>query len=80
MDSLQVEIPTIKTTEYFVDTPNTDLRYLAIAKSEKQFQLERYIQVFEENNGFLSNLSILDLLFMEGPNALNYLEQQEIKF
>lgn len=80
MDSLQVGIPTTKTTEYFVDTPNTDLRYLAIAKNEKQFQLERYIQVFEENNGFLSNLSILDLLFMEGPNALNYLEQQEIKF
>ena len=26
--------------------------------------------------GFIPNLSILDLLFNEGPNALNYLESQ----
>ncbi|SNR52318.1 WbqC-like protein family protein [Lutibacter agarilyticus] len=80
MDSLQVEIPTIKTTEYSVESTSTDLRNLAIAKGEKPFQLERYIQVFEEHNGFIQNLSMLDLLFMEGPNALNYLESQQITF
>lgn len=80
MDALQIEIPSIKTDEYHKEVDFLDLRKLAIAKSENQFQLERYIQVFDTNNGFISNLSILDLLFMEGPNALNYLENQSIQF
>lgn len=80
MDSLQVDIPYKKTDEYFTETPYQDLRSLAIAKGVQDFQLDRYIQVFEENHGFISNLSILDLLFMEGPNALNYLENQSIQF
>jgi len=29
--------------------------------------------MFDGENGFLKNLSILDLLFMEGPNSINYL-------
>jgi hypothetical protein len=32
-----------------------------------------YRQVFEERHGFLSNLSILDLLFCEGPGATGLL-------
>jgi hypothetical protein len=32
-----------------------------------------YIQVFSETHGFIPNLSIIDLLFNEGPNALEYL-------
>jgi hypothetical protein len=34
---------------------------------------KRYIQVFESKYGFMPNLSILDLLFNEGPNAISYL-------
>jgi hypothetical protein len=33
----------------------------------------RYRQVFEERTGFIPNLSILDLLFCEGKNAMDYL-------
>ena len=33
----------------------------------------RYIQIFEAKYGYQSNLSILDLLFHEGPESLNYL-------
>ncbi len=33
----------------------------------------RYPQVFEDRVGFQPNLSILDLLFCEGPNAINLL-------
>lgn len=80
MDALQIETPTIKTSEYLKEVDYLDLRKLAIAKGTKNFELKRYIQVFEENHGFISNLSILDLLFMEGPNALNYLESQKINF
>ncbi|MGE3825167.1 MAG: WbqC family protein, partial [Bacteroidia bacterium] len=32
-----------------------------------------YNQVFEERHGFISNLSILDLLFNSGPDALDIL-------
>lgn len=33
----------------------------------------RYRQVFEERTGFIPNLSILDLLFCEGGNAIKYI-------
>ena len=32
-----------------------------------------YIQVFELKQGFIPNLSIIDLLFNEGPNTIDYL-------
>jgi hypothetical protein len=34
-----------------------------------------YYQVFKERTGFIPNLSILDLLFCEGPGAMNYLQK-----
>ena len=34
-----------------------------------------YPQVFQEKNGFLANLSILDLIFCQGPLAIQYLEK-----
>jgi len=54
----------------------TDLRSLVIAKKEVIPQFENYTQVFGDKHGYLNNLSILDLLFNEGPNTLNYLESQ----
>ena len=35
----------------------------------------RYRQVFEERTGFIPNLSILDLLFCEGKNVMDYLRK-----
>ena len=32
-----------------------------------------YYQVFEDRNGFLPNLSIVDLLFSQGPQSHNYI-------
>jgi len=80
IDALQLEIPLTKTIEYNTEPTILDLRKLAIAKGENIFQLDKYYQIFEENHGFIPNLSMLDLLFMEGPNALNYLESQKIQF
>jgi len=79
MDALQLEIQSSQTIEYHKEINFLDARNLAIAKGENVIQLNRYIQVFEQNKGFISNLSILDLLFMEGPNTLNYLESQTTK-
>lgn len=40
----------------------------------KQLQMEKpYWQVFSSKQGFIPNLSIVDLLFNEGPNAITYL-------
>ena len=80
MNSLQLTIQTSKTTEYNKEPNHIDNRHLAIAKSNQKFNFERYIQVFEQNHGFISNLSMLDLIFMEGPNALSYLENQNYTF
>lgn len=51
-----------------------DFRFLADAKKEPYYKLNSYTQVFDNKHGFIANLSILDLLFHEGTNALNYLE------
>lgn len=53
-----------------------DVRTLVNAKKEPKFNFSTYEQVFNDKYGFLSNLSALDLLFNEGPNALTYLESQ----
>ena len=38
-----------------------------------------YVQVFDDKHGFIPNLSILDLICNEGPNAMMYLEAQDLK-
>lgn len=79
MEALQLEKKTGHTTEYLT-TVEEDYRYLANAKLKPSYQQEPYQQVFTEKYGFIPNLSILDLLFNEGPNALSYLEQHKDVF
>lgn len=40
---------------------------------DDDFRPRRYYQVYEQKHGFQPNLSILDLLFNEGPEAVLYL-------
>lgn len=67
-------------TETYEQEPEgvVDLRFLVDAKRKSDFVPTPYIQVLEDAHGFLPNLSVLDLLFNEGPNTLNYLEQQTL--
>jgi hypothetical protein len=64
------------TNEFIKEAENiVDLRMDLSPKINKpHYEEARYYQVFEEKHGFMSNLSILDLLFNEGPNTLNYLQ------
>jgi len=48
-------------------------RVLPKTSKDKNIPAQPYIQVFENKFGFIPNLSILDLLFNEGPNAVSYL-------
>ena len=77
-DCLQLDLNTNK-TEVFDKNPINliDYRHLVNAKKETPVAFEPYTQVFGEKYGFINNLSILDLLFNEGPNAITYLESQK---
>lgn len=77
-DCLQLDINQSKTATYqkIVDNKQ-DFRYLVNAKSQSP-KFENYTQVFSNKHGFINNLSILDLLFNEGTNAITYLESQTI--
>ncbi|GGZ78537.1 WbqC family protein [Algibacter mikhailovii] len=76
---LQLEVKASKTRQYNKDiVDKTDFRFLVHAKKEVNQAFEKYTQVFSNKHGYISNLSILDLLFNEGPNSLNYLESQTI--
>lgn len=72
IDALQMDEKYTITSEYVVDV-NDDYRHLAAVKNQLHQQKNNYIQMFDDKHGFLPNLSILDLLFMEGPNAISYL-------
>lgn len=74
-----IEVETSKSLAYETNPEIKDLRYLINSKRKSDFQAEPYTQVFQENHGFLPNLSVLDLLFNEGPNALGYLERQNLE-
>jgi len=79
-DLLDFDIDYTFSNTYEKEPIEKDLRFLIDAKSNKDFGLKTYTQVLEANHGFLPNLSILDLLFNEGTNALNYLECQVLDF
>ncbi len=81
-DLLEIE-NTIVLTEDF-EKPADDVLNLREVISPKnktlnhQFQLITYTQVFGEKFGHVPNLSIIDLLFNEGPNSFTILEQSKI--
>ena len=68
-------------TDHYHETDplETDLRSRIHPKSKEpdllaEYKKEKtYYQVFSEKSGFIPNLSILDLLSAEGPNALSFL-------
>ena len=62
------------TTEYLHKGDFFDLRnYTWKLKNQ-----EKYDQVFMENQGFIPNLSILDLLFNLGPESIDYLHNIDL--
>ena len=78
-DCLQLELNTTQTEIYQTEVNNTvDFRCLVNAKKKQPYHFDSYTQVFSNKHGFIPNLSILDLLFNEGPNAVNYLESQTL--
>jgi len=51
----------------------TDYRNAALFRAENYQNFKPYFQVFDDRNGFLPNMSAVDLLFSQGPQAKLYL-------
>tara|TARA_B110000967_G_scaffold124514_1_gene127283 strand:- start:1417 stop:2031 length:615 start_codon:yes stop_codon:yes gene_type:complete len=77
---LGLEMAISKSNQFTKTTSEADYRFLVNARKEAKIEVSAYIQVFQDKHGFISNLSILDLLFNEGPNASNYLNNHPIDF
>ncbi|HPF96877.1 MAG: WbqC family protein [Flavobacteriaceae bacterium] len=76
VECLQISLDSEDTTIYEKEPQSSvDFRPLVQANTKLE-DFESYTQVFSDKHGFLSNLSILDLLFNEGPNTVNYLKNQ----
>ena len=65
----------LKYTNYFEKDYNDlqDYRNSIHPKRTDIINPKPYFQVFEERNGFLPNLSFIDLLFNQGPQSIQYL-------
>lgn len=75
-----LQIKTIEpfyTEQYYLESGYHDLRNSFHPKINQPtgltIEFPRYMQAFEENHGFIADLSILDLLFNLGPDASKYL-------
>ncbi len=62
-------------TKEYKDVTDLDFRKLANVKPHLHNVHLPYTQVFDTKYGHIENLSILDLIFMEGPNSISFLEK-----
>ena len=75
LNSLQLDIQPTQTTTFEKEpVSRTDYRGL-VKRNSVVKHLKPYTQVFTEKHGFISNLSILDVVFNEGPNTVLYLKK-----
>ena len=79
IELLSLEVEITQSDKYIenVDSDN-DFRASISPKITSTLNFKHYIQVFGDRNGFQPNLSILDLLFNEGPNAVNYMKELKV--
>jgi hypothetical protein len=73
--------PTVSYSTEYIFSPQNEILDLREAIHPKKEPVMRnfnpYYQVFESKCGFQANLSIIDLLFNEGPQAVLWLERKE---
>jgi hypothetical protein len=71
---LKLNIKLTHTTEFEpIGEAAHDFRYKISTKEKTHFAGKEYIQVFNPVNHFVHGLSIIDLIFNMGPEAINYL-------
>ena len=60
------------TTDFEKITNENDYR-ISLSKGTNKIEIKPYYQVFADRHGFIPNLSIVDLLYNEGPNSIHNL-------
>ena len=65
----------ISLSDDFIETKDnlTDLSNLSY-KKKSEIKVERYNQTFEDKNGFINDLCVLDLIFNCGPKTKDYIK------
>ena len=72
---LQIDLEYDFTNSYQENYSNiSDYRINSENFNSNDFKIDKYTQVFQSKHGFINNLSVLDLIFNEGPNAINFLK------
>lgn len=77
LEFIQLETEVVKTSKYLKNYPNMDYRNKPNIKDYASEEMSTYPQIFSDRIPFQVNLSILDLLFCKGPEAIIYLRQNE---
>ncbi len=72
---LKLDLKLDLTESYEIVPEELDFRNRFNAKEESSGNFPKYFQVFDEKFEFMPDLSILDLLFNEGPKAADYLSK-----
>jgi len=71
---MKIETPVLYTSEFQpIGIYENDLRYKINPKKTSYYQQKKYMQVFDNDAGFVAGLSIMDLVFNMGPEAYKYL-------
>jgi len=74
LNILKIRAEPVYTTEYLpVSSIEGDYRYSIDPKKESRYVQREYFQVFNSLHGYVTGLSIIDLIFNIGPEAVKYL-------
>ena len=69
----------VQYSQHYIEPADVDFDYRSVFlpnnKSKQKIEWPSYLQVFSDRLPFVENLSSLDLLFNQGPQARAYLEQ-----
>ena len=77
MAFLQLSFP-FTATEQFIPVYEEAVQDLRGRKAKSTFEIQAYPQLFQDRFGFQSEVSILDLLFCQGPAAGAYLRKYKV--
>ena len=74
-EMFQIDLEYDFTNSYEENYSNmSDYRINSENFNSNEIKINKYTQVFESKHGFINNLSVLDLIFNEGPNAINFIK------